>query len=195
MDCARDSLHPRKEKQRTWLHWGFRDTTLRSQIWSRRKIRLMANKAKWHTCECSMFIRGYFCVCTCVYVGATRHVTSPRTVYVNETVARWMSYRYYFYRSAGNFAAHHATALYWRKVLENEEKYTPKRLPSRKHWISAVNGQKNSDPKKYSNIIYITFKKNILNNQSNHTTHFVNTCHHEHTLCISNVKKKLYNNL
>ena len=68
MDCARDSLHPRKEKQRTWLHWGFHDTTLRSQIWSRRKIRLMANKAKWHTCECSMFIRGYFSVCVCMCV-------------------------------------------------------------------------------------------------------------------------------
>ena len=85
-----------------------------------------------------MFIRGYFCVyvcvcvCVCMWVRC-EHVTSPRTIYVNETVARWMSYRYYFYRSTGNFAARHVTALYWRKVWENEEKYSPKRLPSRKH--------------------------------------------------------------
>lgn len=55
----------------------------------------------------------------CVYMWERRkRVTSSRAVYVNETVARRMSYRYYFYRSSGNFAPYHATSLYWREVRE-----------------------------------------------------------------------------
>lgn len=78
----------------------------------------MANKAKWHTCECSTHL--YVCIVhyVCVCAGAMRgeRVTGSRAIYVNETVARRMSYRYYFYRSADNFAARQAISLYWRKV-------------------------------------------------------------------------------
>lgn len=73
----------------------------------------MANKAKWHTCEGRTLIYVYIYVC----IDATQMCDElVYAVYVNETVARRMSYRYYFYRSAGNFTTHRAISLYWRKV-------------------------------------------------------------------------------
>jgi len=99
-----------------------------------------------------LYVCTYVRACVCVCVGACvyrcdANVWRARAVNVNET-ARWMSYRYYFYRLVGNFAAHCVTALYWRKDRGKWRKMHSQKVTLEKALNINRRKETNNDPKK-----------------------------------------------
>lgn len=117
-------------------------------------------KFVWWPIKLSGICMGVAHLYVCIYVCACgKRVTSSHAVYVNETVERRMNYRYYFYRSADNFAARHAISFYWRKIRGKWRKMHFQKVLSRKLNISDEQTEKtNNDPKenRYT-LIYVIY--------------------------------------